>query len=472
MNKPYIAFLFFILLSVQSYAEESYKQFLTEGKIWQYVYHDMNDNTHNKSLTVRGDTLIANINYKRIVDVATGRCECVMREDGSKVYCYQNENEFIVYDFSLNVGDAFVTANVNATVTSVDTITLGSRSFRVLGIHDNENDYSKNWWIEGVGGMNYLTNSVRMPGDNYTLLQCLFADDVVFSTKDFFLAQEYFPEGTKWTEIRLDTLKYDSWYSKDGEEWMPNFETVEYYVQGTYTKYDETFKCVYTSGPTWTDSLTLMILEKNDKVSVSVPAHNDLEELYVPWPGTAYQFDWSIGKGLYYENILQCNTTDMQSYHLYYGIIDEIKEADFGGVRPLQYVDLDGKAPEEDISLPITNLDTEGGRIIHGIGITEWKDGECLFGPPNPYDALSMFDYDHGDLYPQRHYRSMLVHFERNGDVLYNRWPKKGGTDGIKYVSKEEAPLNNTFSDIQGRRLTSQPTKGLYIRNGRKFIIK
>ena len=45
-------------------------------------------------------------------------------------------------------------------------------------------------------------------------------------------AQEYFPEGTKWTEIRLDTLKYNSWYSKAGDEWMPNFETIEYYVQG------------------------------------------------------------------------------------------------------------------------------------------------------------------------------------------------------------------------------------------------
>ena len=29
-----------------------------------------------------------------------------------------------------------------------------------------------------------------------------------------------------------------------------------------------------------------------------------------------------------------------------------------------------------------------------------------------------------------------------------------------------------SISDLQGRRLTSQPTKGLYIRNGRKFIIK
>ena len=40
-------------------------------------------------------------------------------------------------------------------------------------------------------------------------------------------SQEYFPEGTKWTEIRLDTLKYDSWYSKVGNEWVPNFETIE-----------------------------------------------------------------------------------------------------------------------------------------------------------------------------------------------------------------------------------------------------
>ena len=36
--------------------------------------------------------------------------------------------------------------------------------------------------------------------------------------------QEYYPEGTKWTEIRLDTMKYDSWYSKVGDEWVQNIE--------------------------------------------------------------------------------------------------------------------------------------------------------------------------------------------------------------------------------------------------------
>lgn len=460
--------------SVQSYAEESYKQFLTEGKIWQYVYHDMNDNTHNKSLTVRGDTLIANINYKRIVDVATGRCECVMREDGSKVYCYQNENEFIVYDFSLNVGDTFETSNVNATVVAVKDILVGGRSFRVLDVRDNDTNIS-NWWVEGIGGMNYLTNSIRVPGDNYTFLQCQLGEEVLFSQQDFLtlpdlFAQEYFPEGTKWTEIRLDTLKYDSWYSKVGEEWVPNFETVEYRVQGEYTDMDWVYRKVFTNGPTWTDSLALMILEMDNRVLVSVPTHNYLEEFYVPFPGTAYQFDWSVGKGLYYEDILESNTTSEYPYHCYYGIIDEIKEGIFGGVCSLKYVDLNGKAPVNPQEPG--NTDTEGGRIIQGIGITEWKSGECLFGPPNPYGALSMFDYGRQDLYPERHYRSMLVHFERNGEVLYDFSPKKGAINGIRNVSKEYTPIDQTYYDLQGRRLTSQPSKGVFIKDGKKVVVK
>ena len=238
--------------------------------------------------------------------------------------------------------------------------------------------------------------------------------------------EEYFPEGTKWTEIRLDTLKYDNWYSKVGDEWVPNFETIEYYVKGEYTDRDWIYKKVYTNGPEWTDSLTLMIREAeyngHNSVMVSVLIHDPGGEPYAP-SGEAYQFDWSIGKGIYYTDITMSNTTGIVQYHHYYGIIDTIKEGNFGGIRPLKYVDLDGKAPECGIYDNPQLIDTNGGRIIEGIGITEWNDGECLLGPPNPYGALRMFDYD-GNLYPERHYRSMLVHFERNGEVLYDVWPK------------------------------------------------
>ena len=70
-------------------------------------------------------------------------------------------------------------------------------------------------------------------------------------------------------------------------------------------------------------------------------------------------------------------TTYAVQYQHYYGIIDEIKEGYFGGVRPLKYVDLDGKAPECGKYDNPQKINTQGGRIIQGIGITEWNDGEC-----------------------------------------------------------------------------------------------
>ena len=266
-------------------------------------------------------------------------------------------------------------------------------------------------------------------------------------------AQEYYPEGTKWTEIRLDTLKYDSWYSKVGNQWVPNFETIEYYVKGEYTTmYGEKYKCVYTNGPEWTDSLTLGIQEgeliqynEDDEIIVTAFGRYD-DGAYGPygWAST-YQFDWSIGKGIYFKNLLMSMTTYLVQYECYYGIIDKIKEDYFGGVRQLKYVDLNGKAPECGKYDNPQKVDTQGGRIIQGIGITEWNDGECLFGPPDPYSAS-------GGEYQSRHYRSMLVHFERNGEVLYDVWPdslqtdQEGHTNDSDYIPLVEMGKTWTYS--------------------------
>ena len=252
-------------------------------------------------------------------------------------------------------------------------------------------------------------------------------------------AQEYFPEGTRWTEIRLDTLKYDSWYSKIDGEWVPNFETIEYYVQGEYVdKYGNTYKCVYTNGPEWTDSLTILLDERGYNKSISATAQiTDDGVTYTLCPGQTYQFDWNVGQTLSFRTIEGANTTCFPPCGWYnYGLIEEIKEGDFGGVSPLKYVDLDGKAPVNPEAPWYT--DTNGARIIQGIGVTEWDDGECLFGPSNPYYALMCFDPDGWYKYPWRNYRSMLVHFERNGEVLYDVWPRKGSAvevaiDGLNY---------------------------------------
>jgi len=227
------------------------------------------------------------------------------------------------------------------------------------------------------------------------------------------LSNEYYPEGTKWTEIRLDTLKYDSWYSKVGDEWVPNYETIEYYVKGEHeNKYWESpFKCVYTNGPEWTDSLALLIYEgkvygydMGILATVPVPVDDDL----IPWPGEAYYFDWRVGMTVEFKDITSSNTTAIYPPGTFdFGQIEEIKEGDFGGVRPLKYTDINGV------------------RIIQGIGVTTWNDGECLFGPVETYNALRLFGFLNPYLDNRKEYRSMLVHFERNGEVLYDAWPTK-----------------------------------------------
>ena len=230
------------------------------------------------------------------------------------------------------------------------------------------------------------------------------------------MSNEYYPEGTKWTEIRLDTLKYDSWYSKVGDEWVPNFETVDYYVKGEYDGGYRDYKLIYTNGPEWTDSLTLLISESQYGLEVTVAVFHE-NEVFFP-PGWAYGFgDWKEGNTLSYQTINGVNIPSIPPAGIReFGTITEIKEAYFGGVCPLKYVDLNGT------------------RIINGIGVTEWNDGECIFGPVDPYFCYYAMSSDP----KERHYRSMLVHFERNGEVLYDVWPAK---ETVSYTKDQMATI-------------------------------
>ena len=251
-------------------------------------------------------------------------------------------------------------------------------------------------------------------------------------------AQKYFPEGTKWTEIRLDTLKYDTWYSRQGDEWIPNFETVEYFVKGEFIDADQDFqdyygpfKCIYANSIESADSLILLVSEAThaeageQRIEVTLPLFDDGHCLF--WPSYVYEFNWYMGLTLYSQTIENAQSTGSFTYSWHkFGTIEEIKEQNFGGVKSLQYVDLDGV------------------RIIHGLGVTEWNDGECLFGPAAPYATYRFFQTPTEDHFVERHYRSMLVHFERDGEVLYDVWPDK--TDGIKNVGQTHPEISVTTS--------------------------
>jgi len=251
-------------------------------------------------------------------------------------------------------------------------------------------------------------------------------------------AWRYFPEGTKWTEIRLDTLKYNSWYSKVGDEWRPNFETIEYYVQGEYIddRFNNKYSCIYTTGPEWADSLTLLIYltptpDDDWYGGITVAAFDDDGQLSWPCHGQLYPLSWEVGTTMKSLSINIAGITGFGDWMWNeYGTVEDIKEGDFGGVRPLKYSDVNGI------------------RFIQGIGVASWNDGECIFGPIRPYEILSSLEKVKPEP-AERHYRSMLVHFERGGEVLYDVWPeiKRTATttiDGLEYflyLDRHEAEI-------------------------------
>nr|MCR4922071.1 hypothetical protein [Bacteroidaceae bacterium] len=273
--------------------------------------------------------------------------------------------------------------------------------------------------------------------------------------------------GTKWTEIRLDTVLYDGWYSKIGQDWIPNFKMVQYYVEGDTVVAPFKYMKIYCTEDTEKASLIAFVTEDTDychSVGISCPYYltdND-ESPTIPYPAYIYYFcDWKEGDILEGQSLwgAQCDCFPPRGI-VKYGIVRRIFEEELGGSNVLKYVDF------------------EGLLLIHGIGVTKWADKYCILGPAN----IDEVDYAwKGEEKPRNNYLSMLVHFERGGEVLYDVWPTPEGTNSL---SPNPSPIEKgAVYDLSGRKINlPQPLqrrgtqglmpKGVYIVNGKKVLIK
>ena len=279
------------------------------------------------------------------------------------------------------------------------------------------------------------------------------------------LSAQTYPEGTKWIEIRLDTLKYKGWFSEDGQ---PNYEVREFYVEGQTTiKGDkEPFNNVYIKREDAPDSLAFYVKDGAETMAA------------INWPGTIapilgpisfYRFDWTISD----HRFISMNSFMSQLFFGDEGGVHSLNNVDekdgyFGGIRSLTYSNMRVRVYRYEAP-PNYEYDV---CLIKGIGVTSWLGPDCIFGP---LDASEVYDYYYKKISNPNHpYRSMLVHFERNGEVLYDVWPSpEGMTNEVKYVPAPE-PENVTpaLFDLSGRRLEQKPQKGIYIQNGKKVLVK
>ena len=68
---------------------------------------------------------------------------------------------------------------------------------------------------------------------------------------------------------------------------------------------------------------------------------------------------------------------------------------------------------------------------------------------------------------------SILVHFERDGEVLYDLWPTpEGGLASHIQSPKASGADGTSVYDLQGRRVQGKPSRGIYIIGGKKRVVE
>lgn len=456
--------LLFLLLSLVAVSPikgqnvfTDYHPFVEEGKTWLVEYKRLTASgteVGTKTFTLKGDTVIGGVMYNCLL--CDGRYMGAFREAGEKVYFIDNSGtESLHYDFTLHLGEKIIFPEYGQPnefeVFLEDTVQSGGPALRRLGLfYSGEPETGvikgmQSQWIEGVGNLwgPLFCLHFDWSGSTFSLLSCKIGNEVLYQFEP-----TYFPEGTKWTEIRLDSSKHSSWFRKEDGKWEPNFERLDYYVEGETSDRSLRYTKVFCKREGMTDSLSYLIQVMNHGLEneVHVTSPETFDSNRNSFPVLTYDFDWKVGKTLEYQTpsvSQQNNEYDVQQY----GTIEEILERDFGGVHPLKYVDLGEH------------------RIIKGIGLTSWEGSGCIFGPIKSHESSRDSNSDS--------YRSILVHFERGGQVLYDEWPMPEGiteVSEIKEIHKGSAPP----FDLSGRRLnTSHPThRGVYIIDGKKVVVK
>lgn len=275
------------------------------------------------------------------------------------------------------------------------------------------------------------------------------------------LAAQYYPEGTKWTEIRLDTLKYDSWFSEDG---TPNYEVREFYIKGqTKLGSEKYFNNVYLKRENESDSLAYYVgIDEYDFVVAAIPWHPDVEGREYCGPVYLYSFAWDERNWMQSKSMITGHFWGAELYAKFDWEDEDEKERDFGGIKPLRYVNVQSSIKRREQPARFV-YDVN---VIQGIGVTSWPGSDCIFGPVDALYAIDTRDQITTRYHP---YRSMLIYFERNGEVLYNMQPTPASVKGVPSPSvKNDTPIY----DLSGRQLQKKPTKGIYIQNGKKVLGK
>lgn len=175
-----------------SHPQQDYRPFVEEGKVWtleskvQFSTDDFYVDT--TKYEIKGDSLIGDVTYKKLL--LDGKCRYLLREEGKRVYMFFYDEEFLLYDFGLGLGDVLeekLHELGDYQVSRKFSVNASDKTLRCMELTGLAEANDVNYWIEGVGGLEgpvwpfYSTRD----GAFLTLLSCEVNGEVLYQYGDF-----------------------------------------------------------------------------------------------------------------------------------------------------------------------------------------------------------------------------------------------------------------------------------------------
>ena len=458
-------FIYSLLLSLAALpAMAQTMPFVEEGKTWTMEHFDgpfINRRSTVEKLTIEGDTVIAGRVWKKMYLTGHNARElaAVLYEEDGKVYIlpYLGATEGkLLYDFSMKKDDEATCFNPEYLNYLPDEEHFYSRDRDMLvKVAAPEEQESREMipnsfsvlidaygtlmyidWIEGVGNiynpLNY-NHIVLLGGHSFNLLECRAGDKILYQSPYDRLGYGWFvEEGKTWRVERR--RKFDIENKTDAPS---TFE--QYVLEGDTLIGHTTYTKLYSVKEGNGQKLLQSVL-RQDEFGITY---------FLPYAGAAqekvlYDFTANVGAG---------------SQNTHY-------QMNSNGGWPTSKAEYEKK--NVTFNIQDTHLTESNGYYLSIFNTTEAADAQRKYTYLESVGSLTD---------PFRHidedYVSHVVECSVAGKVIYSEPVWKEPTTGIENVrDNESGAKENALYDLSGRRIYQTPKHGVYIRNGRKYIVK
>ena len=428
-----VRFLTILLMAFQMAGAQSYHPMLKDGKRWQCYYtnglYELNFNYY-----LDGDTVIDGEKGLRLfcerinqvtgkVFTPYGRMGAMIEKDG-RVYMIVQGKKELLFDFNLKVGD---TAYGDAQWKVVDVrniYVMGTmRKCLTLKYAGQDELYwgkSVRYWVEGVGSSHGLEPRAFLP-----LVSCYEGERCIFTAKNF----EGMPEAAVDVEKHRPLLdEGKEWWYKDSRGFeCDRREDFRMFVKGDTIIGGKTWKKIY-----------------NDNTIGSLPVY---EKAMREEGGKVYElrqggeesllFDFSLNIG---DRYIPAGTDGR-----YMEVIakDTVISADIAHRRLVLMQHVNG-------------VETDLTCWVEGIG------GDCGIDLPAFWS-----DMDSKVIGGTDHYQYFFTGcLKQDGTCLYGEKP----SIQTAVTAIRKPTTISPYYNLQGHHIEGQPRKGIYIRDGRKYL--